>query len=180
MFLDFDGTKISKTNGKKKVQFLYHYFPTNQLMPRQIPSLTRINNRCLSPNGSYPPTSLSFLTLSLSTVMSSVYRPSRAADIGSGGKLVRSRRAAVRRTPYDRPPVASSPNPTSENPNWLSRLIYSPTRTIASGAGKLLSSVFSTDSSSCSSSSGSGSSSVCLVFLEFWILRSGLICFSCY
>ncbi|KAK2658209.1 hypothetical protein Ddye_004742 [Dipteronia dyeriana] len=90
--------------------------------------------------------------------MSSISRPRRATEPRSGGKLVRARRTAGPKTPYDRPPPTFSPNPSYENPNWLSRLIYSPTRMIASGAGKLLSSVFTTDSSS-SSSSGSGSGS---------------------
>ncbi|KAI9192484.1 hypothetical protein LWI28_023518 [Acer negundo] len=91
--------------------------------------------------------------------MSSISRPRRATEPRSGGKLVRARRAAGPKTPYDRPPATFSPNPSYENPNWLSRLIYSPTRMIASGAGKLLSSVFTTDSSSSSSSSSSGSGS---------------------
>ncbi|KAK0571459.1 hypothetical protein LWI29_016323 [Acer saccharum] len=91
--------------------------------------------------------------------MSSISRPRRATELRSGGKLVRARRAAGPKTPYDRPTATFSPNPSYENPNWLSRLIYSPTRMIASGAGKLLSSVFTTDSSS-SSSSASGSDDI--------------------
>ncbi|KAL5785852.1 hypothetical protein ACOSQ2_008244 [Xanthoceras sorbifolium] len=92
--------------------------------------------------------------------MDSISRPGRATEPRSGGKAVRTRRVAGRKTPYDRPPVAFSPIPSSENPNWLSRLIHSPTRMIASGAGKLLSSVFTTDSSSSSSSSDTGSDDV--------------------
>ncbi|XP_068312633.1 protein KAKU4-like isoform X3 [Pyrus communis] len=78
-------------------------------------------------------------------------RSRRALDSRSGGKIVRPRRYAGARTPYDRPRFV---NPTPpENPNWFSRLIYSPTRKIASGAGKIISSVFGPDSSSSSSSS---------------------------
>lgn len=51
------------------------------------------------------------------------------------------------RTPYDRPTFT---NPPPENPNWLSRFLYSPTRSIVSNAGKVLSSVFRSDSSSSS------------------------------
>ncbi|CAN6721262.1 unnamed protein product [Malus baccata var. baccata] len=78
-------------------------------------------------------------------------RSRRALDSRSGGKIVRPRRYAGARTPYDRPRFVNPPPP--ENPNWFSRLIYSPTRKIASGAGKIISSVFGPDSSSSSSSS---------------------------
>ncbi|GMN39824.1 hypothetical protein TIFTF001_009043 [Ficus carica] len=75
----------------------------------------------------------------------------------SGGKIVRARRTAGGpRTPYDRPRLA---NPEPESPNWISKLIFSPTRAIANGAGKLISSVFSQDDSSSSSSSSSSSGS---------------------
>lgn len=70
--------------------------------------------------------------------------------------MVRPRRAAGARTPYERPRLA---NPEPENPNWLSRLIYSPTRTIATGAGKLLTNVFFPESSESESESSSASSS---------------------
>ncbi|KAJ0089752.1 hypothetical protein Patl1_12693 [Pistacia atlantica] len=83
--------------------------------------------------------------------MASISRPRRLAEPRSGGKMVRLRRSAANRTPYDRP--ALSPNPTPQNPNWLSKFIYSPTRLIATGAGKLLSSVFTGESSASSSSS---------------------------
>ncbi|XP_031276470.1 protein KAKU4 [Pistacia vera] len=83
--------------------------------------------------------------------MASTSRPRRLAEPRSGGKMVRLRRSAANRTPYDRP--ALSPNPTPQNPNWLSKFIYSPTRLIATGAGKLLSSVFTGESSASSSSS---------------------------
>ncbi|XP_021834750.1 protein KAKU4 [Prunus avium] len=81
--------------------------------------------------------------------MATISRSRRALEPRSGGKIVRPRRVASARTPYDRPRLA---NPGPENPNWFSRLIYSPTRMIASGAGKIISSVFSPDSSSSSSS----------------------------
>lgn len=58
---------------------------------------------------------------------------------------------AAARTPYDRPSLEP---PVPENPSWL----VSTTRMIASGAGKLISSVFGSDSSSSSSSSSSASS----------------------
>ncbi|XP_023887986.1 protein KAKU4 [Quercus suber] len=88
--------------------------------------------------------------------MSTIFRSRRATEPRSGGKMVRPRRAAGARTPYERPRLA---NPDPENPNWLSRLIYSPTRTIATGAGKLLTNVFFPESSSSESESSSASSS---------------------
>ncbi|XP_031739005.1 protein KAKU4 isoform X2 [Cucumis sativus] len=76
-----------------------------------------------------------------------------AAGPRSGGKIVRARRVQTRKTPYERPgPSNLGPG---ENPSWISKFIFSPTRTIASGAGKLLSSVFVSDSSSSSSESDS-------------------------
>ncbi|XP_039165942.1 uncharacterized protein LOC120292109 [Eucalyptus grandis] len=57
-----------------------------------------------------------------------------------------------------RPPLRLRPRLPVPNPNWLSKLILSPTRLIASGAGKVLSSVFGPESES-SSDSGSGSDS---------------------
>lgn len=64
---------------------------------------------------------------------------------------MRGRRIAAARTPYYRPTLEP---PVPENPSWL----VSTTRMIASGAGKLISSVFGSDSSSSSSSSSSASS----------------------
>ncbi|KAF2302797.1 hypothetical protein GH714_008487 [Hevea brasiliensis] len=83
--------------------------------------------------------------------MASIPRPHGAAQLGSGGKLVRPRRTTAPRTPYERP-LRLLPNSASQNPNWLSSLILSPTRMIATGAGKVLSSVFGPVSSSSSSS----------------------------
>ncbi|CAL5205108.1 unnamed protein product [Lathyrus oleraceus] len=78
----------------------------------------------------------------------------------SGGKMVRLRRtaAARNRTPYTRP-VPSPSQPQPQSPNWLSRFVISPTRFIASGAGKILSSVLDLESSPGSSSSATLSSS---------------------
>ncbi|KAJ4707691.1 protein KAKU4 isoform X1 [Melia azedarach] len=83
--------------------------------------------------------------------MASIPTPWRAGELRSGGKMIRARRTARATTPYERPELP--PNSSPQNPNWLSRLIYSPTRMIASGAGKILSSVFTNESSSSSSSS---------------------------
>ncbi|KAL2346837.1 hypothetical protein Fmac_000837 [Flemingia macrophylla] len=76
---------------------------------------------------------------------------------GSGGKMLRTRRSAAARsrTPYDRPPAVVE----SRSPNWLSRFVVSPTRFIASGAGRLFSSVLDLDSSPPSSSSVTSSPS---------------------
>jgi hypothetical protein len=79
--------------------------------------------------------------------------------------MVRARRAAGPRTPYERPRLATQDGP--ENPSWLSRLLYSPSRIIVSGAGKLLSTVFSPEtsssSSSASSSCGDSGSGMCIL-----------------
>ncbi|KAJ8758608.1 hypothetical protein K2173_000329 [Erythroxylum novogranatense] len=74
-------------------------------------------------------------------------------DPRSGGKMIRPRRSALSRTPYDRPTPRLLPNSSPASPNWLSKLILSPTRMIATGAGKVLASVFAPESSSSSSSS---------------------------
>ncbi|CAH9108219.1 unnamed protein product [Cuscuta europaea] len=72
------------------------------------------------------------------------------AGARSGGKIVNKRhRKFSTFTPYDRPP----PPPAQKSPNWLTGVVFPATRTIVSGAAKLLSSVFDSDSSSCSSSS---------------------------
>ncbi|KAL9439812.1 hypothetical protein AB3S75_018643 [Citrus x aurantiifolia] len=88
---------------------------------------------------------------------SSISRTLRASEPRSGGKMVRARRTGGPKTPYDRPQSSPNSSPNPQNPNWLSRLIYSPTRMLATGAGKLLSSVFTNDDSSSSSSSDSDS-----------------------
>ncbi|KAL6985080.1 hypothetical protein U1Q18_018458, partial [Sarracenia purpurea var. burkii] len=90
--------------------------------------------------------------------MASVYRTGRTTDERSGGKLVRGRRRTAARTPYDRPPAAPARVPP-QKPNWLTGLIFPTSRMVATGATKLLSSMFGPDTSSSSSSSGSDSSS---------------------
>ncbi|WRX33005.1 hypothetical protein QQP08_025492 [Theobroma cacao] len=84
--------------------------------------------------------------------MATISGASQRREPRSGGKMVRPRRAALPRTPYDRPRLV---NPTQQNPNWISRHVFSPTRTIVTGAGRILSSVFGYESSSSSSSSSS-------------------------
>ncbi|CAK7354216.1 unnamed protein product [Dovyalis caffra] len=79
--------------------------------------------------------------------------PNRLTEFKSGGKIVRPRRTTTRPSPYERPTPRLSPNSTPQNPNWLSRLILSPSRLIATGAGKVLSSVFGSESSGSSSTS---------------------------
>ncbi|KAI9097465.1 hypothetical protein K1719_025236 [Acacia pycnantha] len=88
--------------------------------------------------------------------MASISRSRLLPEPRSGGKIVRPRRVAAAKTPYDRPTPSNS---TSRSPSWLSRFVFSPTRSVASGAGKLLSTVFDLESSPTSSSSSSSSSS---------------------
>ncbi|GMI92402.1 hypothetical protein HRI_002909600 [Hibiscus trionum] len=57
-------------------------------------------------------------------------------------------------THYDRPGFLNS---ALQNPNWISRNIFPPTRAIVTGAGRVLSSVLGFESSSSSSSSECGS-----------------------
>lgn len=88
--------------------------------------------------------------------MASISGSRRLLEPRSGGKIVRRRRTETAKTPYDRPPPPS--NSASRSPNWLSRFVFSPTRFIATGAGKLLSSVFDSEPLPTSSSSFSSSS----------------------
>ncbi|XP_011045008.1 PREDICTED: uncharacterized protein LOC105140041 isoform X2 [Populus euphratica] len=85
--------------------------------------------------------------------MSAISRPpNRLTEFKSGGKIVRPRRATTPRpTPYNRPTPRLSPNSTPQDPNWLSRLIFSPSRLLANSAGKVFSSVFGSESSDSSS-----------------------------
>ncbi|CAN7108777.1 unnamed protein product [Brassica rapa subsp. narinosa] len=76
----------------------------------------------------------------------------------SGGKIARPRRRFAVRTPYDRPAPRSRDTP-QQNPSWISRLVYKPVTVIASGAGKFISSVVFSDSSSSSSEDDEDSSS---------------------
>ncbi|KAF5936399.1 hypothetical protein HYC85_027528 [Camellia sinensis] len=96
--------------------------------------------------------------------MASISRTRRTTtttgDRSAGGKILRNRRIAAPKTPYDRPTPAPTPSSAPpQNPNWLSGLIFPTSRLIATGATKLLSSVFGPDTSSSSSSSGSCPSS---------------------
>ncbi|XP_049376895.1 protein KAKU4 [Solanum stenotomum] len=81
-------------------------------------------------------------------------------DSRSGGKIVTNRRKRYAVGPYDRPqqppPAAAAEEPFLKSPNWLTGHVFPATRTILSGAAKILTSVFNSDSSS-SSSSGSDS-----------------------
>ncbi|KAG2243822.1 hypothetical protein Bca4012_022659 [Brassica carinata] len=78
----------------------------------------------------------------------------------SGGKIVRPRRRAVIRTPYERPAPRSRDPPPQQNPSWISRLVYKPASVIASGAGKFISSVVFSESSSSSSEDDDSSSDI--------------------
>ncbi|CAI9094800.1 OLC1v1030597C2 [Oldenlandia corymbosa var. corymbosa] len=75
----------------------------------------------------------------------------------SGGKIIKKRWRRSATTPYDRPPP---PPPGQEvphgSPNWLTGVIFPATRMIASGAVKMISSVFDSSSSSSSDSEGEG------------------------
>ncbi|XXG58222.1 hypothetical protein AAC387_Pa04g0585 [Persea americana] len=88
--------------------------------------------------------------------MSSVFEVRRNAETetGAGGKIVRRRRYAAASAvhPYRR---TESP-PRSESPSWVSGIL-APARTIAAGAGKLLSFAFGPSSPRDSSSSSSDS-----------------------
>ncbi|WZY86136.1 hypothetical protein YC2023_032520 [Brassica napus] len=81
----------------------------------------------------------------------------------SGGKIVRPRRTAVFRTPYDRP---TPRDPSQQNPSWISKLVYKPARIIASGAGKIISSVVFSESSSSSSEDEDSSSGMHPLIIE--------------
>ncbi|KAK8654636.1 hypothetical protein V6N13_107243 [Hibiscus sabdariffa] len=84
--------------------------------------------------------------------MASIPGAAQRREPRSGGKMVHPRRTMLRTTPYDRPRLL---NTTHQNPNWISRHIFSLTRAIVSGATRVLSSVFGFESSSSSSSSSS-------------------------
>ncbi|XP_057467419.1 uncharacterized protein LOC130756821 isoform X1 [Actinidia eriantha] len=88
--------------------------------------------------------------------MASIYRSRRTTDERSGGKMVRRRRIAAAKTPYDRPIPENAP---PQNPNWLTGFIFPTSRMIATSATKLISSIINSDNSSSSSSSASDSSS---------------------
>ncbi|XP_020872387.1 protein KAKU4 isoform X3 [Arabidopsis lyrata subsp. lyrata] len=85
--------------------------------------------------------------------------PAGVGQPRTGGKIVRPRRTAAVRTPYDRP-VPRSRDPPQQNPSWISRLVYKPASVIASGAGKFISSVVFSDSSSSSEEDEDSSSDI--------------------
>ncbi|XP_052209499.1 protein KAKU4 isoform X5 [Diospyros lotus] len=91
--------------------------------------------------------------------MASLSRRTRRppADDQSGGKLVRGRRIFASRTPYDRPtaPALSAATTAGTANDWLRGYILPTSRKIASGATRLLSSIFGPDTSSSSSSTSS-------------------------
>ncbi|XP_017700927.2 protein KAKU4-like isoform X2 [Phoenix dactylifera] len=83
--------------------------------------------------------------------MASLFRARCRGEGGAGGKILRGRRALPPASPYARPKnQLPSPAPaslaSSRSPSWFQGLI--------SGAGKLISTVFRSEDSSCSSSSG--------------------------
>ncbi|KAH6760780.1 hypothetical protein C2S52_008558 [Perilla frutescens var. hirtella] len=68
---------------------------------------------------------------------------------GAGGNIVTNRRKQrISATPYDRPPPRPSP---PKSPNWFAGVVVPSALAIASGAGKILSSIFSDSGSSSSS-----------------------------
>ncbi|CAN4075759.1 unnamed protein product [Withania somnifera] len=75
-------------------------------------------------------------------------------DSRSGGKIVTNKRKRYAVGPYDRPPPAAAEEEAvvNKSPNWLTGHVFPATRTIISGAAKILTSVFNTESSSSSSS----------------------------
>ncbi|KAM0059281.1 hypothetical protein Hdeb2414_s0005g00179741 [Helianthus debilis subsp. tardiflorus] len=58
----------------------------------------------------------------------------------SGGKILKEKRIAARKTPYDRP-TPPQPQHPPESPNWLIGLV-SPAKFVAGGASKILSSIW--------------------------------------
>lgn len=90
---------------------------------------------------------------------------------GAGGKIVTNRRKQrIAATTYGRPP----PSLPLRSPNWFSGVVVTSARAIASGAGKIISAIFSESGSSSSEDedyvSGAPSSTynfyviVCFVF----------------
>ncbi|KAK4389047.1 COP9 signalosome complex subunitb [Sesamum angolense] len=68
---------------------------------------------------------------------------------GAGGKIVTNRRKQrLAATPYDRPLPEPSRPPLPKSPNWFSGVIVPSARALASGAGRILSSIFSESESS--------------------------------
>ncbi|GER39767.1 transducin/WD40 repeat-like superfamily protein [Striga asiatica] len=77
---------------------------------------------------------------------------------GAGGKIVTNRRKQrLSTTPYDRPPPQLSPPPQPKSPNWFTGVVVPSARFLVSGAGKILSSIFSDSESSSSEDDESAS-----------------------
>ncbi|KAL4570280.1 hypothetical protein LXL04_025932 [Taraxacum kok-saghyz] len=78
----------------------------------------------------------------------------------SGGKILKARRTAARKTPYDRPtpPQPEPPLLQSESPSWLGGLAM-PAKFVAGGASKFLSSIWNPKSWATASYSSSDSDS---------------------
>ncbi|KAJ8538787.1 hypothetical protein K7X08_030083 [Anisodus acutangulus] len=83
-------------------------------------------------------------------------------DSRSGGKIVNNRRKRYAVGPYDhpqqqqqQPSVEEEEEQVQKSPNWLTGHVFPATRTIISGAAKILTSVFNSEGSSSSSSSES-------------------------
>lgn len=79
-------------------------------------------------------------------------------DSRSGGKIVTNKRKRYAVGPYDRPPQAEEA--VLKSPNWLTGHVFPATRTIISGAAKILTFVFNSESASSSSSSESDGDSM--------------------
>lgn len=77
----------------------------------------------------------------------------------SGGKILKARRIAARKTPYDRPtpPQPEPPLLQSESPSWLGGLVF-PAKFVAGGASKILSSFWNPKTWAAASSSSSSDS----------------------
>ncbi|KAK9097389.1 hypothetical protein Sjap_022886 [Stephania japonica] len=89
--------------------------------------------------------------------MDAIFRARRSGPERSGGKITRGRRIGAAPSPYARPTLPPPP-PPPENTRWLLGFVGPATWTIASGAGRLISSLFRSDSSGSSSSEDDGSS----------------------
>ncbi|KAL3498224.1 hypothetical protein ACH5RR_040956 [Cinchona calisaya] len=81
--------------------------------------------------------------------MATISGSGEATDARSGGKIMKKRLRRPITTPHQ-------PPQPQESPNWVTGVIFPATRKIATGAVKILSSVFDSSSSSSSSSSSEG------------------------
>lgn len=92
---------------------------------------------------------------------------------GAGGKIVTNRRKQrLAATPYDRPPPQPLPPPPPKSRNWFTGIIVPSARALATGAGKIFSSIFSESESSSSEDedSASGTHSSAFTFFYFTLL----------